>query len=106
LLKERIARVLCLTPAALTLWTDAVEQVLARVMADSPAKDLLDIGGLARAVSAGFVGLELFEGIDPAGAQQALDTLEQLAVLVEVVDDLGPVARRAFQAKVKRVTDR
>jgi AcrR family transcriptional regulator len=94
------------TSAALTLWTDAVEQVLARVMADSHAKDLLDIGGLARAVSAGFVGLELFEGVDPAGAQQALDTLEQLAVLVEVVDDLGPVARRAFRAKVKRVTDR
>jgi DNA-binding transcriptional regulator YbjK len=94
------------TKAALTLWTDAVEQVLARVMANSPAKDLLDIGGLARAVSAGFVGLELFEGVDPAGAQQALDTLEQLALLVEVVDDLGPVARRAFRAKVKRVADR
>jgi AcrR family transcriptional regulator len=94
------------TSAALKLWTDAVEQVLARVMAGSPAKDLLDIGGLARAVSAGFVGLELFEGVDPAGAQQALETLHQLALLVEVVDDLGPVARRAFRAKVKRVADR
>ncbi|MBP2321009.1 DNA-binding transcriptional regulator YbjK [Kibdelosporangium banguiense] len=94
------------TGAALALWTTAVEQVLVRVMAGSPVKDLLDIGGLARAVSAGFVGLELFEGVDPQGARQALDTLDQLAVLVEVVDDLGPVARRAFRAKVKRVADR
>ncbi|MET0236801.1 MAG: TetR/AcrR family transcriptional regulator [Kibdelosporangium sp.] len=94
------------TRAALTLWTNAVEQVLDRVLADSPATDLLDTGGLARAVSAGFIGLELFEGVDPEGARQALDTLDQLAMLVEVVDELGPIARRAFRAKVKRVADR
>jgi hypothetical protein len=29
-----------------------------------------------------------------------------VAVLVEVVDELGPIARRAFRAKVKRVSDR
>jgi hypothetical protein len=53
-------------------------------------------------VSAGFIGLELFEGVDPAGARQALGALEQLAVLVEVVDDLGPVARRALRVKVRK----
>lgn len=94
------------TGAAFTLWIDAIEQVLARVLTGSPVGDLLDIGGLARAVSAGFVGLELYEGIDAAGAQQALDTLDQLGLLVEVVDDLGPVARRAFRAKVTRAADR
>jgi AcrR family transcriptional regulator len=94
------------TGAAFTLWIAAIEQVLARVLKDSPVEDLLDIKGLARAVSAGFVGLELYEGIDPEGAQQALNTLDRLGVLVEVVDDLGPVARRAFRAKVKRATDR
>ncbi|RSM82538.1 TetR/AcrR family transcriptional regulator [Kibdelosporangium aridum] len=94
------------TRAALQLWIDAIEQVLIRVLATSPAKDLVDTKGLASAVSAAFIGLELYEGIDPDGATHALDTLDQLAVLVEVVDDLGPIARRAFRAKVKRVADR
>nr|WP_225954563.1 TetR/AcrR family transcriptional regulator [Kibdelosporangium phytohabitans] len=94
------------TRAALRLWIDAIEQVLVRVLAASPAKDLVDIGGLARGVSAAFIGLELYEGVDPDGATQALDALDQLAVLVEVVDELGPVARRAFRAKVRRVADR
>jgi hypothetical protein len=44
----------------------------------------------------------LYEGVDADGAKRALAALEQLAVLLEVVDDLGPVARRALTAKVKR----
>ncbi|ONI90617.1 TetR family transcriptional regulator [Actinosynnema sp. ALI-1.44] len=94
------------TRAALRLWIDAIERVLARVLAESPAKGLVDTKGLAKAISAAFIGLELYEGVDPQGATQALDTLDQLAALVEVVDDLGPIARRAFRAKVKRVADR
>ena len=94
------------TKAALQLWIDAIEQVLVRVLANSPAKGLVDTMGLAKAVSAAFVGLELYEGVDQAGATHALETLDQLAVLVEVVDELGPIARRAFRAKIKRVSDR
>ena len=63
---------------------------------------LADPAGLARAVSAAFIGLELYEGVDPAGAGAALDTLDALAVLVEVADDLGPVARRALRARARR----
>jgi hypothetical protein len=58
--------------------------------------------GLARAISAAFVGLELYEGVDADGAGSALATLEQLGVLVEVLDDLGPVARRAVRARLRR----
>jgi hypothetical protein len=70
-------------------------------MASTPLGDLADAPGLARAVSAAFVGLELFEGVDPAGAQAALNALDQLGVLVEVVEDLGPVARRALRARLR-----
>lgn len=90
------------TSAALHLWIEPIEQVLERLLAGSPVADLLDVAGLARAVCAGFVGLELFEGIDPVGASAALDALERLAVLVEVVDDLGPVARRALRGKLRK----
>ncbi|QQQ79854.1 TetR/AcrR family transcriptional regulator [Saccharothrix sp. 6-C] len=90
------------TAAALRLWVGPVERALERLLAGSPVVDLVDTAGLARAVCAGFIGLELFEGVDPAGAHAALDALERLAVLVDVVQDLGPVARRALHAKLRR----
>jgi AcrR family transcriptional regulator len=90
------------TAASLQLWIDEIESVLYRVLAGSPFAELADIPGLARAVSAAFIGLELYEGVDQAGAGQAMAALEQLAALVEVIDDLGPVSRRALQAKLNR----
>jgi hypothetical protein len=44
----------------------------------------------------------LYEGVDADGAGSAMATLEQLGVLVEVLDDLGPVARRAVRARLRR----
>jgi len=90
------------TSAALHLWIDPIERTLNRLLADSPLAALVDTAGLARAVCAGFIGLELFEGIEPAGAQAALDALDRLASLVEVIDGLGPVARRALRSKLRK----
>ena len=87
---------------ALRVWSEEIELVVRRVLTGSPLELIADPSGLARAVSASFIGLELYEGVDTAAAHSALDALEQLGVLVEVVDDLGPVARRALQAKVRR----
>jgi AcrR family transcriptional regulator len=92
--------------AALKLWTDEVEGVLRRVLDGSVLRDLADPAGLAGAVSAAFIGLELYEGVDPAGATGALDALERLAVLADVVEDLGPMARRALQARTRRTARR
>jgi AcrR family transcriptional regulator len=91
---------------ALDLWVAEIEAVLVRVLAQTPLGDLADAPGLARAVSAAFIGLELFEGVDTAGAHAALDALDQLGALVEVVDDLGPVARRALRAKLRAIKRR
>ncbi|AXX28985.1 TetR/AcrR family transcriptional regulator [Actinosynnema pretiosum subsp. pretiosum] len=92
------------TAAALKLWVDPVERALNRMLAGSPLAEVLDVAGLARAVCAGFIGLELFEGVDPTGAQDALDALGRLAVLTEVIDDLGPVARRALRGRLRKAT--
>ncbi|MFG1777172.1 TetR/AcrR family transcriptional regulator [Micromonospora sp. NPDC049048] len=89
------------TAAALRLWTAEIETVLHRLLRDSPVAPIADPAGLARAISAAFVGLELFEGVDPAGGRDALDALERLAVLVEVLDDLGPLARRALRTHLR-----
>lgn len=85
----------------LQLWIDEIEQVLARVLSGSPIADLTDTAGLARAVAASFVGLELYEGVDEEGAGHALDALEQLAVLASVLDELGPLAQRAVRRRLR-----
>ena len=90
------------TAAALRLWIGPIRTTLDRLLASSPVADLLDIGGLAEALCAGFIGLELFEGVDPAGADSALATLDRLGTLVEVLDELGPVARKALRAKLRK----
>ncbi|MDI1465529.1 TetR/AcrR family transcriptional regulator [Catellatospora sp. KI3] len=90
------------TAQALDLWTVEIEHVLRRVLTGSPIAEIADVPGLARAVSAAFIGLELYEGVDPDGAQRAMAALEQLAVLVEMVDELGPVARRALRSRVTK----
>jgi AcrR family transcriptional regulator len=87
---------------ALQLWIDEIESVLGRVLAGSPLADITDLPGLARAISAAFIGIELYQGVDAAGAAHALAALDQLAAVVEVVDELGPVTRRALRAKVNR----
>ena len=87
---------------AMSVWTDEIETVVRRVLAPSPLALIADPKGLARTVSAAFIGLELYEGVDPEGAEDALATLDDLAVLIDVVDDLGPIARRALQRRVRR----
>ena len=94
------------TGRAMTQWTDEIEVVLRRTLAGTPFAEVADLPGLARAVSAAFIGLELYEGVDKAGADLALSALDQLAALVEVVDDLGPVARRALRAKIAKTARR
>ncbi|GAA2532562.1 TetR/AcrR family transcriptional regulator [Pilimelia columellifera] len=90
------------TGAALALWVAEIELVLRRTLAGQPFSEVLDVPGLARAVSAAFVGLELYEGVDADGAAQAIAALDQLAVLFDVVEAMGPIARKAVRSRVAR----
>jgi AcrR family transcriptional regulator len=89
--------------SALNQWTGEIEATLHRILDRSALRDLADPAGLARAVSAAFIGLELYEGVDPHGATAALDALDRLALLADVVEDLGMVGRRALRARTRRV---
>jgi AcrR family transcriptional regulator len=95
-----------LTADALQLWVAEIEAVLTRLLADSPLSPVIDPRSLSRAVSAAFIGLELYEGVDAAGGSTALEALDQLGVLVELVEDLGPVTRRAVRSRLRRATTR
>lgn len=90
------------TAAGLDLWTAEIEQVLVRILADSPLGEFTDPAGLARAVTGAFMGLEMYEGVDPEGAERAFEALEQLAALAGLLDELGPVARRAVRHRLRR----
>jgi AcrR family transcriptional regulator len=87
---------------AMQAWNTEIETVVRRLLAGSPLADVADARGLARAISASFLGLELYDGVDASGARAALDAIEQLGVLIEVFDDLGPIARRAVKSRVRR----
>ena len=87
--------------AALRQWTAEIEQVLARLLKKSLLTDVVDPRSLAHAVSAGFIGLEIYEAADPEGTQAGLAALEQLGALLEIVDELGPSARRVLRAKIR-----
>ncbi len=87
---------------ALAQWTRQLEGVLGRLLAGSPLRGLVEPAGLARAVAASFLGLELYEGIDPEGATSALAALESLGSLMEMVDGLGPVGTRAVRSQVRK----
>ncbi|OAH15284.1 TetR/AcrR family transcriptional regulator [Streptomyces jeddahensis] len=90
------------TAAGLDLWIAEIETVLRRVLAGTPLAEFTDPAGLARAVAAAFVGIELYEGVDPEGAGQALDALEQLTVLAAALEELGPVGQRAVRHRLRR----
>ncbi|MEV0254366.1 TetR/AcrR family transcriptional regulator [Streptomyces sp. NPDC050732] len=95
-------RLAAATGAGLALWIAEIEHVLTRVLAGSPLGEFVDPVGLARAVAASFVGMELYEGVDAVGSERALDSLEQLSVLVTAVEDLGPLAQRAVRHRLRR----
>jgi AcrR family transcriptional regulator len=94
------------TAAGLALWIDEIEQVLSRVLSGSPIAEFVDATGLSRALVSAFVGLELYEGVDPQGATRALEALEQLSGLAGVLEDLGPVTQRAVRARLRRTAQR
>ncbi|MEV6179810.1 TetR/AcrR family transcriptional regulator [Streptomyces sp. NPDC052015] len=92
------------TAAGLDLWIAEIQQVLDRVLTGTPFGEFTDPAGLARAIAASFVGIELYEGVDGAGAAAALDALAQLGLLVSALEELGPVAQRAVRQYLRRAT--
>jgi hypothetical protein len=87
---------------AMDQWTRQLEAVLGRLLASSPLRGLVEPAGLARAIAASFLGLELYEGVDPEGSPVAMAALESLGGVLELVDGLGPVATRAVRGQVRK----
>ncbi len=67
-----------------TMLAKVVEDAIRRVLVDTPLEEALDPARLARTVSAGFVGLELFDDTVPDGT----DLFDQLRVLAVLADEV------------------
>ncbi|WP_405438418.1 TetR family transcriptional regulator [Streptomyces avidinii] len=92
------------TADGLGLWIGELEDVLTRLLAATPLAGYADPAGLARATAASFIGIELYEGVDPQGAGSALDALEQLAGLAAVLEGLGSLSQRVVRHGLRRGT--
>ncbi|POM26577.1 Bacterial regulatory protein, tetR family [Actinomadura rubteroloni] len=90
------------TARGLELWVAELRNVLRRVLTGTPLAEFVDTDGLARALAASFLGLDLYGGVDEASARRATAALEQFAVLMSALDDLGPVVRRAVRTRLRR----
>lgn len=91
---------------AVGLWTAQVRAVLDRVVAPTPAGELLDSADLASAISAGFIGIELLHGVDGASADHAFASLDRLNALLTTVNGFGPTLRAALRVAARRLGTR
>jgi AcrR family transcriptional regulator len=69
---------------AMEPWTALVGETIERLIADTPYQDLLPVADLTSAVTAMFLGIELYSGLDPDGGDGTLfTTIESVAALVD-----------------------
>ncbi|MCX5273821.1 TetR/AcrR family transcriptional regulator [Streptomyces virginiae] len=92
------------TADGLGLWIEELEKILTRLLAATPLEGYADPAGLARATAASFIGIELYEGVDPQGAGSALAALEQLAGLATMLEGLGSLSQRVVRHGLRRGT--
>ncbi|MFF4423656.1 TetR/AcrR family transcriptional regulator [Streptomyces sp. NPDC001549] len=92
------------TADGLGLWIEELEKVLTRLLAATPLDGYADPAGLALATAASFIGIELYEGVDPQGAGSALAALEQLAGLATMLEGLGSLSQRVVRHGLRRGT--
>ncbi len=91
---------------AMERWSAEIESVLARVLRTTPLQGLVEPRGLARTVAAGFIGLELYDEVDPEAAATAFDALGAIGALVSALDAVPPVAMRAIRGRARRAVTR
>jgi AcrR family transcriptional regulator len=91
---------------AMERWSAELETVLARVLCTTPLQGLVEPRGLARTVAAGFIGLELYDEVDPEAAGTAFAALDAVGALVSALEALPPVAMRAIRGRARRAVTR
>lgn len=92
--------------ANLSLLADAVAVTLERLLSGTALDGVVDPHALARTVSAGFIGVELLDTVGGEDASDLFETLETLAVLVDVVLDAGTIPTNLLRRRLRGVAAR
>jgi AcrR family transcriptional regulator len=91
---------------AMDRWSAEVASAVVRVLPGTLLAGLVDPRGLAQAVAAGFIGLELYDGVDPEAAAGALGSLDAIGAMVAAFDALPPMAVRAVRSRARKAVAR
>lgn len=83
-------------------WVGDIETVVARLLGTSPLAGVVSPADLAGAISASFLGLELYQGIDPEKGRRALRALTDLGALLEAIEGLGPMESAIVRSRLRR----
>lgn len=86
---------------AIGLWSAAVRPALQRLLETSPVGELFDADVLTDLASSAFVGIELMEPTRTHDAAAVEDPLARLRPVAELLDGLGPIARRAVRSVLR-----
>lgn len=87
---------------AIGLWTSAVRPTLDRLLTSSPVGELFDAATLTDLAASAFVGIELMEPTRSDRPEASHhDPLAQLRPVAELLDGLGPIARRAVRSVLR-----
>jgi AcrR family transcriptional regulator len=87
---------------AVARWTALTEEALRRLLRRTPLAHQCDLGGLARALTATAIGLELYDGVDAVASANAIVALDQLAALAERRRVRGAARSRIGRAAQRR----
>ncbi|WP_311209736.1 MULTISPECIES: TetR/AcrR family transcriptional regulator [unclassified Aeromicrobium] len=86
---------------AIGMWSAAVRPALQRLLETSPVGELFDADVLTDLASSAFVGIELMEPTRTVDASTVEDPLARLRPVAELLDGLGPIARRAVRSVLR-----
>ena len=83
------------------LLANEVASTLERLLTDSALAGLLDTDQVARAVSAGFIGIELLDTISAGDDAALFDTLDTITALVDAVLDAGTIPTALIRRRIR-----
>ncbi|QLQ15668.1 MAG: TetR/AcrR family transcriptional regulator [Micropruina sp.] len=83
-------------------WVTDIEAAVSRLLRSSPLGGFVDARDLAGALSASFLGLELYQGVDPDNGRRALEALADLGALLEVIEGLGPMEQAIIRSRLRK----
>lgn len=77
-----------------------VAETLERILSGTALEGLLDADQLARAISAGFIGIELLDTVHPDSDPAMLDTLDAVAALADLVLNAGAIPTSLIRRRI------